>query len=74
MDSIKELKTLIESLTKQRDWCRDQVEGLARQIDDSYRNDEYWDTKDLISQRREEAWGFEREIQNAKQKLQKLLT
>jgi len=42
------------------------MEGLSRQIDDAYRNDDFWDTKDLIKQRRSEAG-------DAKRKMDKLI-
>jgi len=72
MNSIENLETIIENLTKKRDWCKLEVEGLSRQIDDSYRNKDYWDVKDLISQRREEAWFFDFEIEKTKKELEKL--
>ena len=64
--SIKDIESEIEALHHRYKWCLDQMEGLSRQIDDAYRNDDYWDTKDLIKQRRSEAG-------DAKRKMDKLI-
>jgi len=64
--SITDIENEIETLHDRYEWCLDQMEGLSRQIDDAYRNDDYWDTKDLIKQRGSEAG-------NAKRKMEKLI-
>jgi len=72
MNTIEKLEENIKELTKRCDWYRLEIVGLSQQIDDVYRNKEYWDTKDLISQKREESWFLEFEIEKAKKELEKL--
>ena len=74
MNAIEKLEAQIRLLIGKQDWARDQVEGLERQSSggDACRNDEYWDTRDLIKQRRREVWHFDRELEETKVELEKL--
>ena len=71
-ESIKQLEEEIDKLSRKCKWCHNEVEGLGRQISDGGRTNEYWDTKDLMKQRRSEAWALAREIEVFTQKLEKL--
>jgi chromosome segregation ATPase len=68
-DQIKQLEEKIDSLSQREDWCRNQMEGLDRQSSGCGRNDDYWDTRDLIKERRSEAMDLEREIKMMEQQL-----
>jgi len=69
---IKQLEEEIEKLNRKCKWCHNEVDGLGRQIIDGYRNNEYWDTKDLMKQRRSEALALARKIEVLTQELEKL--
>jgi len=69
---IKQLEEEIEKLNRKCKWCHNEVDGLGRQISDGYRNNEYWDTKDLMKQRRSEALALARKIEVLTQELEKL--
>ncbi|MCD6535218.1 MAG: hypothetical protein J7L25_14250 [Deltaproteobacteria bacterium] len=71
-ERIKQLEEEIEKLSEECKWCHKQVYGLGMQISDGYRNNEYWDTKDLMKQRRSEALALAREIEVLTQELEKL--
>ena len=71
-EHIKQLEEEIEKLNRKCKWCHNEVDGLGRQISDGYRNNEYWDTKDLMKQRRSEALALARKIEVLTQELEKL--
>ena len=69
---IKQLEEEIEKLSEECKWCHKEVYGLGVQISDGHRNNEYWDTKDLMKQRRSEALALARKIEALTQELEKL--
>ena len=71
-ERIKHLEEEIEKLSHKCKWCHKQVYDLGMQISDGGRNNEYWDTKDLMKQRRSEALALARKIDVLMQELEKL--
>ena len=71
-ERIKQLEEEIEKLSEECKWCHNEVDGLGMQISDGHRNNEYWDTKDLMKQRRSEALALARKIEALTQELEKL--
>lgn len=68
----EELLAKIKKCREKAAWCRKEVEGLYRSIDDSCRDSYYWDTKDLISDRRSEAFDMDREAERLEAELARL--
>jgi len=71
-EKIELMETEIELLITRRNWCNDEVKGLGRQIDDSYRNDDYWETKDLIKERRAEKLELDSKIKQLIKELKRV--
>ena len=71
-ERIKKLEEKIEKLSEECKWCHKEVYGLGMQISDGHRNNEYWDTKDLMKQRRSEALALARKIEVLTKDLEKL--
>ena len=78
-EKIKCLEAELADTKEKRDWYWNQYKGLDRQISDAYGgnrgapyDEDYWGTKDLIEQRRDEAFDCDRRIENLEAELRAL--